>query len=250
MTAKTGGTLSDEQHEPGRPPPQPMINAPAAVKWIAGIIVAMHLLRLALPGYVDFRLVETLAFDSSAYGADRFRPAAAILGPLGHMLLHADFLHLAMNMGLFLAFGTAIARRMSGMWFTAFFILCGLAGVAAWFAMHPYSHALLIGASGAISGAIGAIAWLGFGPTRGGPMPFRHRQTALNFAGAWILLNFLLGALGGQVFGVDAAIAWEAHLGGFIAGFLLMRYFDGRGLSPWAGDGNEMYVEPEKIERE
>lgn len=232
-----------------------MINAPAAVKWIAGITVAMHLLRLVLPDYADFVLVETLAFDSSVYtdpGARQAKPVAAILGPLGHMLLHADFLHLAVNMGLFLAFGAAIARRMSGMWFTAFFIVCGLAGVAAWFAMHPLSPALLIGASGAISGTIGAIARLGFGhgPTRGGPMPFRNRRTALNFAGAWILLNFLFGAIGGQIFGVDAQIAWEAHLGGFIAGFLLLGFVDGRGLAPQAGDGNEICVEPEGIERE
>lgn len=247
--------MSDEQHELGRRPSPPIINAPAAVKWLAGIIIAVHLLRLALPDAWDFSLVEMLAFDSSVYtdaGTGQVKPAAAILGPLGHMLLHADFLHLGVNMGLFLAFGAAIARRMSGIWFIIFFLVCGLAGAAAWFVMHPNSPALLIGASGAISGTIGAIARLGLGrgPARGGPMPFRNRRTALNFAGVWILLNFLFGAIGGQLFGVDAEIAWEAHLGGFVAGFLLMRPVDGRGLPPWASGNDGMRVEPEGIERE
>lgn len=234
-----------------------MINAPAAVKWIAGIIIAVHLLRLTLPDAVDHRLILMLAFDPGAYaGNGQSRTVAGILGPLGHMLLHADFLHLGVNMGMFLAFGAAIGRRMSGIWFTAFFLVCGLAGVAAWFVMHPNSHALLIGASGAISGTIGAIARLGLSrePGRGGPMPFRTRQTALNFAGAWIFINFLFGAIGGQVFGIDAEIAWEAHLGGFIAGFLLMKFVDGRGLSPspgeTAGENDGVRVETGEIERE
>lgn len=234
-----------------------MINAPTAVKWLAGIIIAVHLLRLALPDAVDYRLTLTLAFDPSAYsGTGQGRTAAAILGPLGHMLLHADFLHLGVNMGMFLAFGAAIGRRMNGLWFTAFFLVCGLAGVAAWFVMHSYSPILMIGASGAVSGMIGAIARLGLNrePGPGGPMPFRSRQTALNFAGAWILINFLFGAIGGQVFGIDAEIAWEAHLGGFIAGFLLMKSIDGRGLPPspgeTTGETDDLRVEPGEIERE
>lgn len=247
--------MSDEQPQLDRGPSPPIINAPPAVKWIAGIIIGVHLLRLTLPDSTDFWLVESLAFDSSVYtdpGVLQAKPAAFFLGPLGHMLLHADFLHLGLNMGLFLAFGSAIARRMSGLWFTLFFLLCGLAGVFAWFVIHPYSPALLVGASGAISGTIGGIAQLGLsrGTLRGGPMPFRRRRTALNFAGAWILINFLFGAIGGRIFGVDAEIAWEAHLGGFAAGYLLMPLVDGRGLPPWTGENDGLRVEPGESERD
>lgn len=247
--------MSNDHHEFRRQPSPPLINAPAVVKWLAAIIVGVHLLRLMLPAAVDFRLVETFAFDASVYtdpGTRQAKPAAAILGLPGHMLLHADFLHLGLNMGLFLAFGAGIARRMSGAWFALFFLICGLAGAATWFAVNPRSPALLIGASGAISGTIGAIARLGLSrePAPGGPMPFRSRRTALNFAGAWILLNFLFGAIGGQIFGIDAEIAWEAHLGGFIAGFLLIKSIDGRGLPPWGGEDDGLRVEPGGNERD
>ena len=56
------------------------------------------------------------------------------------------------------------------------------------------------------------------------------RRTALSFVLVWIVINFVFGVLGGAVFGVDAEIAWEAHLGGFVAGYLLISLFDGKGL--------------------
>ena len=242
------GPLSDELSEPGGTPP-PIINAPDAVKWLIGAIATVHLLRLALPDWADYLLVETLAFDSSAYtdaGTRAAKPLALILGPVGHMLLHRDLLHLSVNMGLFLSFGAVIGRRMGAGPFVGFFTLSGIAGAATWFLLHPYSPGLLIGASGGISGMFGALARIGLArqPMPGGPPPLRGRRIALNFALVWLCVNFVIGLLGEQIFGAGHAIAWEAHLGGFAAGFLLIARFDGCGLVADTGQPTAQPVEP------
>ncbi len=221
--------------------PQPILNAPAAVSWLVVAILAVHALRFVLPHDLDSWLVETLAFDASAYsdpGARAARPLTMILGPVTHTLLHAGLAHLAINMAMLLAFGTAIARRMGAGWFLALFALGAVSGAAWWLILNPYSPALMIGASGAISGMMGAIARLGLArrPMPGGPLPFRDRRTALYFAGAWIAINFIFGVVGPEVFGLEGEIAWEAHLGGFIAGFFAIGWLDGRGRRPPSQD--------------
>lgn len=209
---------------------------PVAVAWLTGIMVAVHLVRLLLPLHVDYLLVEYLAFDSSVYtdaGVFGAKPLAAFLGPLTHVFLHANAVHLALNAGLFLSFGSVVARRMAPWWFVAFFGVCGLAGAAGWFLLNPLSPALLIGASGAISGMIGAVSRLGMQrlPSAAGRPPFRNRHQAVMLAVTWILLNMLFAVSEGLNIWVGSDIAWEAHLGGFAAGFLLTYIFDGRGLS-------------------
>src|SRR3546814_12454372 len=93
------------------------------------------------------------------------------------------------------------------------------------------SPAPLIGAAGAVSGMVGAIAFLSFRPPSldRGPLPFRRRSTAVAFVVVWLVVNFVFGVVPLDAIGIDGDIAWEAHLGGFVAGFLLMPFFDGRG---------------------
>ncbi len=198
-------------------------------------IIAVHAVRYFLPLDLDHWLVETFAFDASVYGdpdGRAARPLTLILGPITHTLLHADGLaHIGINMGMLLALGTAVARRMSAGWFLALFVICAVSGAAGWMILNPWSPALVIGASGAVSGMMGAITGLGMArrPMPGGPPPFGSRRTAMYFGGIWIVINIVFGVLGPQVFGLEGGIAWEAHLGGFIAGFFAIGWFDGRG---------------------
>ncbi len=220
--------------ETAAPKSPPILNAPAVVKWIVLAIVTVHAIRFLLPHDMDYWLVETFAFDASAYtgtGARAAKPLNAILGPITHTLLHGGLAHLLINMAMLLAFGSAVARRMGMGWFLVLFVITAVSGAAGWLLLNPYSPGLMIGASGAISGMMGAIARLGLArrPMPGGPLPFGSRRTALHFAGAWIAINFIFGAVGPQVFGLEGGIAWEAHLGGFIAGFFAIGWLDGRG---------------------
>ena len=119
--------------------------------------------------------------------------------------------------------------------FLAFHVICGLAGALFWALMNPYSMDPLLGASGAISGMVGAVAGISLGEPPGHGMPFRNRGAALTFVAVWLALNFVVGIFGAAAMGIDGAIAWEAHLGGFVAGFALIRLF------PRNGGANRLY---------
>ena len=97
---------------------------------------------------------------------------------------------------------------------------------------------LVVGASGVVSGLMGAAARFVFSPSGRISRQFAHHNRRLSipealsnrsvlvFSGIWFLTNFLIGF--GQIFGSVAggAIAWEAHIGGFLFGFLFFPIFD------------------------
>jgi len=213
---------------------QPILNAPAPISWLVGLCVAVHALRHFLPLEYEARMLLELAFIPARYGSAAMweaDPVGAILSPFGYTFLHGGWLHLLVNMAMLLAFGSAVARRMSTSWFLVLYFAAGLAGALVVYAMSPDSVAPVLGASGAVSGMIGAVAMLGFwhhghAPP---PRPFNRRRTVWSFVIAWLLINLLFGFLPGEAFGVAGRIAWEAHLGGFVAGVVLMPLFDGRG---------------------
>ena len=116
-----------------------------------------------------------------------------------------------------------------------FWAVTGLAAVALHFAIHPSGQAPLIGASGAVSGMMGAAARFGFRTERrargavfsGSPLSVPESlrlRGVLVFLVIWMAVNALT-SLTGAVPGVSGQIAWEAHVGGFLAGFLGLGLF-------------------------
>ena len=218
---------------------QPILNAPAAVRWLVGATVVLHALRMILPIRWDNWVIENFAFISTRYsGADQGGDALALLWmPITHLFLHADWMHLILNMAFLLAFGSAIGRRMGAAQFLVFYAVCGVIAAFFWYVFFPDSVAVLVGASGAISGMVGAAARVSIWPPRhsSSALPFWRRSTVIAFVAIWMVLNIVFGVfpfLWGETYG---GIAWQAHLGGFVAGFLLIGAFDGRGrLEPIA----------------
>ncbi len=91
-------------------------------------------------------------------------------------------------------------------------------------ALHPDAAVLLVGASGAVSGLMGAASRLidrRAAALNGGLAPFRNR-TLIAMAAAWIVVNALAALVGFGVLTGDQPIAWEAHLFGYAAGLLLV----------------------------
>jgi membrane associated rhomboid family serine protease len=212
---------------------QPILNAPASVRWIVGVTVLVHVLRLIMPAGIEEELFNVLAFVPDRYAAGN--PAGSLLlkalTPLGHMLLHADWMHLIMNMAFFMAFGSAVARRMGPVLFFLFYVLCGVFAAFFWMWLYGSNEAVLIGASGAISGMVGAVCRVSLWPPRrlGSALPLWNRRMIINFVLIWLALNLVFGFVPVFVGDNYGGIAWEAHLGGFLAGFLLIGLFDGRG---------------------
>jgi membrane associated rhomboid family serine protease len=211
----------------------PILNAPAAVRWVVGIAVAVHAVRFLMPETYSDWVIETFAFIPARFLApsgdnDLF---AMIVPPVSHLFLHADWMHLIVNMAFLLAFGSAIGRRMGAGPFVILYLLCGVAASFFWDFLAGSPQAILIGASGAVSGMVGAAARVSIWPPRhsASALPFWRRSTVISFVVVWLLLNVVFGIFPVMLTDAHAGIAWQAHLGGFIAGFLLIGAFDGRG---------------------
>jgi membrane associated rhomboid family serine protease len=206
----------DEQ----RPTREPLFNAP----WPALALVVVIVGGYALQSRFGLELlVEEYAFSPAALEAGRWWT------PLTALFLHGNWAHALMNAAFALAFATPVARffgsRIAGvLGFFGFYLVCGVLSCLAYAAIHLGSPAALVGASGAVSGLMGAAARLIAGNGRIGRI---LSSPVLGMGGAWLAVNLLVGAIGSQfVPGAGGAgIAWEAHVAGFLAGVLLITPF-------------------------
>jgi len=146
---------------------------------------------------------------------------------LTSMFLHGSWMHLLGNMWFLWLFGNNIEDSMGRLRFLGFYLLCGLTAALGQVIANPAAAVPMVGASGAISGVMGAYLLL---------YP-RVRVYALIFIfifftsvalPAWVMLGywFLLQFLSG-IFAVrgEAGVAFWAHIGGFVAGVVLIRFF-------------------------
>lgn len=172
-------------------------------------------------GFTPLRLTALLAGEST--------DMRVCMTFLSSMFLHGGLVHLIGNMWTLWIFGDNVEDRMGALRFLAFYVLCGmLAGLVHWF-FNPLSNIPSVGASGAISGVLSAYFLLY-------PLariivlvpvffwPFFFDVPAMFYLIVWFL---------GQIVGAQMApqdpnvggIAFEAHIGGFVAGLLLMPFF-------------------------
>ena len=223
-----------------QPPRQPIFRAPPVVLWLIGVLVALHAARMWLPA----ARAESLAYE---YGLVPARYSRAFLESrmadpgtfweravpfVSYMGLHNGWTHLLINSLFLLAFAPIVARRFGAILFLTFFLVCGIAGALTYLAFNWGSPVPVIGASGAISGLMAAALrmlpgqnpWAVPGAT---PLaPILSRQM-LVFSGVLVAVNVVMGVTGFNIGGETAQIAWQAHLGGFVAGLLLCGPFDG-----------------------
>lgn len=159
------------------------------------------------------------------------------LSPVTYAFLHGDWTHFGVNALSLTAFGSPVARRLGASIFLTFAGLCAIAGAMTHFALHPFDFNPVVGASAAISGTMAAIARFAFRPDSRiftqdlstAPVDSlsklgRNRQASL-FVVLWLGMNFLLGVFP-EAIGVSGAIAWEAHMGGFLVGLVTFGWFD------------------------
>ena len=149
---------------------------------------------------------------------------------ISNLFLHATWWHLLTNAWFLWIFADAIEDRMGHWPFLAYYLICGAsATVLQWF-FDPSLTIPVVGASGAIAGVLAAyfflyplervILWVPIFL-----LPVVVHVPAITFLGLWILLQ-LHNATTSIIFeNVQVDVAWWAHLGGFIAGTLLYRFF-------------------------
>jgi membrane associated rhomboid family serine protease len=158
------------------------------------------------------------------------------LTPLTSMFLHGGWMHLLGNMLFFWVFGRNVEDAMGHARFLGFYLLCGLAAAAAQVAINPASPVPVVGASGAISGVMGA--YFALYPTARIRMLFIIVIVRIP---AWLVLLYWFGLqvlaalpqLAGAQQEVESGVAVMAHVGGFITGVLLVRRFVRRPQQGW-----------------
>lgn len=231
--------------EPRAQSREPIFNAPSSVMAIIGILIATHvILWVLLPESTAQSIVTNLAFIPYRYaylGQSLWETGAAIWTFVTHMLLHGDFTHLGLNCAWLLVFGGAIAMRTGATRFIAFSLASGIAGALAFLLFRFGDPVPMIGASGAVSGLMGgamrfffpAIDTGGFDHFRQRPrsIPLLTVRESLADRRLQILLAVFAAinavmALASSAFTSADGIAWQAHLGGFLFGFLAYQYFD------------------------
>ena len=251
----------------GAPAPrrgEPVFNLPPVVVALIGICVAVHIASSFLLTDNQFlSLLINAAFIPIRYSgqidpviATFASPLTYVTSPLTYAFLHGSVAHLAINMIWLAAFGSPLANRMGAARFLWFWAFTSLAAVALHYVLHMLDQAPLIGASGAISGMMGAAARFGFRIDRsrggaafaGAPLPIAvclRSRAVVTFLAIWMAVNLVTGLIGFAP-GIDDQIAWEAHIGGFLAGFLGIDWFVRKQiLPPLFDDPDDGLEEPE-----
>jgi membrane associated rhomboid family serine protease len=231
---------------------EPIFNVPLAVIVTVVVLMLVHAVRtFLLTDDQDVEFLLTFAFIPARYGTDA-AASGAFPGGFGadlwtfftYAFIHADLMHLGVNLAWLIPFATALARRFGAWRYYVFMLVMAAVGALAHLVTHIGAMEPMIGASAAISGAMAAAMRFVF--QQGGPLAvFREGSAAgyrvpaaslgttlrnpqfLLFLVVWLGLNVLLGS-GAVTFGQEAGqeIAWQAHVGGFFAGLFLFNAFD------------------------
>jgi membrane associated rhomboid family serine protease len=231
------------------PPREPILTLPRALTALIVVLFGIHVARWALPEASDEWVVWAFGFVPARYDssllAERFPggAGAGIWTFLTYSLLHADLSHIGFNTLWLLPFGSALARRFGAIRFYAFLAVAAVAGAAAHLLTHEHEVAPMIGASAAVSGAMAAAMRFAFGS--GSFLSFRRgdAETAalvpalplmqalrhprvLAFLAVWFGINLVFGIGSISIASQATSVAWQAHIGGFLAGLLLFSLFD------------------------
>src|SRR5580765_7899584 len=215
------------------PPRQPIFRAPAVVLWLIGLLAALHLARISRPVLSDALVYEyglyPLRYSHAFLESHMANPGTLwerVVPFLSYLGLHGSWTHLIINCLWLLAFGPIVARRFGNVLFLLFFLACGVAAALCYLALNWGSPVPVVGASGAISGLMAAAIRMlpGQAPwvtqSEAPLAPLLSRQI-LVFSAIWAAINLLTALTGLGVGGESGLIAWQAHLGGFLAGLLL-----------------------------
>lgn len=230
---------------------EPVFNIPTVVLAVLALLAIIHTLRVwILTGDQNIAFLLSTAFIPARYDSSVVL-GGALPGGFGadiwtfvtYALIHADWTHLGVNTVWLLPFGSAVARRFGALRFLAFFAVTAAAGAGLHLATHSGAPYPMIGASAVVSGAMAASMRFAF--QQGGPLGMLRADDAqayqvpaiplsgvwsdarvLLFIAVWFGINILFGLGSLPVAGGDQPIAWQAHIGGFLAGLLLFSWFD------------------------
>lgn len=228
-------------------PREPILNVPSIVAATLALLALVHAVRaLVLSQESDLEFLLLFAFIPARYDSTLIELSGGVGADIWtfvtYALIHADVMHLGFNAIWLLAFGTPLARRFRSFRFLVFCAVTAAAGALAHLVTHFGQLQPMVGASATISGLMAASMRFVFQP--GGPLRWRSDDEAfyrvpalplgaalrdgrvLAFLAVWFGLNLLFGLGSLSITGGDQPVAWQAHVGGFLAGLVLFGWFD------------------------
>ncbi len=222
-----------------RPMRQPLFNIPMVLAVSLSLMVLVHVFRtVILSGEFDRSLLHLTAFLPERYLLPlKDQDAGWWLGPVTYSFLHGGLAHLALNTIWMAVFATPVARRIGTLRFIVFWAASAVFSAFFFAFATGFEPSWLIGASGVVSATSGAVCRFAIAKSGFSPANLSVAQPRLSIVAAlklrsvqsfvffWLLFNLLPGL--GAIFGVDGnAIAWQAHIGGFLFGYLAFGLFD------------------------
>jgi membrane associated rhomboid family serine protease len=230
------------------PPREPIFTLPPALTAYVLLLAVIHL-RVLLPPDLDDWTIGVFGFIPKRYDSTLLAidfpggEGAKVWTFVTYSLLHANLTHLGFNVLWLLPFGIALARRFGAVRFFVFMAVTAAAGALAHLVTHEHAVAPMIGASASVSGTMAAAIRFAF--VRGSFLSFNRgdaeaaakvpalsltralrNRRVLGFLGIWFALNIIFGIASIAIGADGASVAWQAHIGGFLAGLLLFSLFD------------------------
>jgi membrane associated rhomboid family serine protease len=234
---------------PQKPPREPILTLPPALTAYIVLLAIVHL-RVLLPPQWEEWTVDVFGFIPKRYDTtllDVTFPGGAgakVWSFVTYSLLHANLSHIGFNVLWLLPFGSALARRFGAVRFFLFMAVTAVAGALAHLITHEHALAPMIGASASVSGTMAAAIRFAF--VQGSFLSFSRGDAdaaakvpalslwralrngrVLAFLAIWFGVNFIFG-IGSIAIGMEegTSVAWQAHIGGFLAGLVLFSLFD------------------------
>jgi membrane associated rhomboid family serine protease len=189
----------------------------------------------------DWGAVPRLVTDYFDHPGDY--PYRVLFTPITAMFVHGGWLHILGNMLFLWVFGDNVEDAIGHVSYLFFYLLAGIAAATAQIWVDTGSMLPMVGASGAIAGVLGAYVVLYPRATIAAVIfPFVFWALpipAFVLIGLWFFLQLLSGAASiGTAVGASEGVAWWAHIGGFLAGLVLVWAFRGRQPTRPAGRSN------------
>ena len=217
---------------------QPRFSTPYVTYFLVALNVVIFLMELSI-GAQSRGALNSLIFEfgvvpkqvlGSLGGRLQLSPAAAVVPIFTSMFLHGSWLHIIGNMWVLWIFGDNIEDHVGHFLYLVFYLVCGFAAAATHILLNPASNVPTVGASGAIAGIMGAYFLL---YPRARVLTIVPLIVFFTFwwlpawivLGYWFLVQFLSGTATSVAYSSSSSggIAFWAHVGGFVAGIILIK---------------------------
>ncbi|WP_443747957.1 rhomboid family intramembrane serine protease [Asticcacaulis solisilvae] len=215
-------TDRDDRQEDWRPAREPFFTAPPLVVLFPVVLVALYALQSWAAPDMQMQILDGFALSPTLLRAGYYDLLVT------HIFLHGSWLHVLANSAFCLAFAAPLVRAMGrgiggAASYIVFFLLCGIAGGLGYCALNWHSSVPVVGASGAISGLVGAAIRLRSQPGEPDMKPLWHPRV-LSMTAVWLGMNVLTAFVRLPV-GEGMVVAWQAHVAGYLFGLVV--------ISPW-----------------